>query len=168
MNAVATIPAEEISPDLSEAEQLFLYNLEVLGLPVARAAEMAGVKSPYYVLKRPSIVVARERYREALRGRTDFSREDVIAGFKHAIDQASVLGDPMAQIAGWREIAKMQGYDKQISVHMTLTGTIEQATKQVKSLSTEQLLEMVGQGGGNVLDGDFYRVREKEPDGRTD
>ena len=168
MNDAAIIPVDEISPDLSEQEQLFLYNLEVLGLPVVRAAEMAGLKSPYYVLKRPSVVVARERYREALRGRTDFSREDVIAGYKHAIDQASVIGDPMAQIAGWREIAKMQGYDKQVSVHLTLTGTVEQATKQVKSLSTEQLLEMAGQGGGNVIDADFYRVREKEADVRTD
>lgn len=167
MNALTTIPVDEISPDLSEQEQLFLYNLEVLGLPVVRAAEMAGLKSPYYVLKRPSVVVAREKYREALRGRTDFSREDVIAGFKVAIDQASVIGDPMAQIAGWREIAKMQGYDRQVSVHLTLTGTVEQATKQIKGMTTEQLLEMSGQNA-NAIDGDFYRVREKETDVGTD
>ena len=42
MNALTTIPVDEISPDLSEQEQLFLYNLEVLGMPVARAAEVAG------------------------------------------------------------------------------------------------------------------------------
>ena len=158
MNALATLPIDEIAPDLTETEQLFLYNLEVLGVSAVRAAEMAGLKSPYAALKRPHMVVARERYREALRGRTDFSREDVIAGFKHAIDQASVLGDPMAQIAGWREIAKMQGYDRQVSVHMTLTGTVEQAAKQIKSFTTAQLLEMAGQKG-DAIDGDFYRVR---------
>lgn len=149
-------PVENLASDLSEGEQLFLYNLEVLGMPVVRAAEVAGVNSPYYLLKKPSVAAARERYREALRNRSDFTREDVVAGLKDAIDQAKVLADPMAQIAGWREIAKLKGYDKQTQVTVHIAGTAEQMTKQLQAMTTAQLLELAG--GQNVLDGDFYRV----------
>lgn len=152
----AILPIDELTPDLSATEQQFLYQLEVIGLPVLRAAEIAGVKSPYAVLKKPHIIAGREQYRRAVQGRTDFSRDDIIAGMKGAIDQASILGDPMAQIAGWREIAKLKGYDKQPSVSITLTGTIDQVTKQVKTMSTEQLIELAG--GEGILDADFYRV----------
>jgi phage terminase small subunit len=38
------------------------------------------------------------------------SRDDVMAGLLHAIDVARQKGDVMAQIAAWREIAKLCGY----------------------------------------------------------
>ena len=98
----------EVADNLSEEEQMFLYQLEVVGLPAVRAAEIAGVSSPYALLKKPHIVAGREQYRAAVRGRTDFTRDDIIAGFKVAIDQANVLGDPMAQIAGWRRVRRTE------------------------------------------------------------
>lgn len=160
MNQLAVLPIDELTPDLAPSEQAFLYQLEVVGLSVLRAGEVAGIKSPYNILKKPHIVAGREMYRRAVQGRTDFTRDDVIAGMKHAIDQAGVLGDPMAQIAGWREIAKLKGYDKAPNVNINLSGTVEQLTKQLKSLSTEQLLEMTGQ---QVLDGAFYRINDDAP-----
>lgn len=159
--ALAILPIDELTPDLSPQEQMFLYQLEVIGLPVLRAAEVAGVSSPYSVLKKPHIVSGREQYRRAVQGRTDFSREDIVAGMKAAIEQATILGDPMSQIAGWREIAKLKGYDKQPNVNINLTGTIDQVTRQLKALSTEQLAELAG---GQVLDADFYQVRNGPAD----
>jgi hypothetical protein len=150
-------PFEEIAPSLSEQEQMFLYQLEVVGLPVIRAAEIAGVNSPYYLLKKAHIVAAREQYREAVRGRTDFTREDVVFGLKEAIDQAKVLADPMAQIAGWREISKLKGYDKAPSISINLHGTIDQMRRQIQALPTEELMRLAGE---NVLDADFYRVTD--------
>lgn len=150
----------EVADNLSEEEQMFLYQLEVVGLPAVRAAEIAGVSSPYALLKKPHIVAGREQYRAAVRGRTDFTRDDIIAGFKVAIDQANVLGDPMAQIAGWREIAKVKGYDKTPNININLSGTEEQVLKQVRALSTSELVKM---SGGDVLDADFYRVTHDVP-----
>lgn len=152
---------EDLASGLTAVEQMFLYQLEVVGLSVVRAAEVSGLKSPYAMLKKSYIIAAREQYRAAVQGRTDFTREDVVHGFKQAIDQAAILGDPMAQIAGWREIAKIKGYDKIPSVHINLTGTVEQVTKQVKSLSTARLIELAG---SEALDGDFYRVGDGAAD----
>jgi len=163
-NALSIVPFDDLAQELSEQEQQFLYQLEVVGIPVIRAAEISGIKSPYVLLKKSYIIAAREKYRSAVRGRTDFTRDDVIAGMKQAIDQASVLADPMSQIAGWREIAKLRGYDKAPSININLTGTIDQLRKQVQAMPTEKLLELAGDN--NILDGDFYRVHEHaRPDG---
>lgn len=161
MNALlapSTTGFEDLAPDLTEQETLFLYHVEVVGLPVVRAGEISGIKSPHYVLKKPHMVAARQKFREAIRGDVDFSREDVIHGFKQAVDQASILGDPMAQIAGWREIAKIKGYDKQPVITLNLHATVEEFKKQLQNLPTDRLLELAG---SDVLDGDFYRVREQ-------
>lgn len=151
---------EGLASELTDQETLFLYHVEVVGMPVSRAAEISGVKSPHYLLKKPHMVEARARFRDSARGSTDFTREDVVAGFKEAIDQAKVLADPMAQIAGWREIAKIKGYDKQPNLVLNVHGTVEQFKKELQYMPTEQLLELAG---SNVIDADFYRVRGDEP-----
>lgn len=141
---------------LSDSEQMFIYQLEVIGLPVQRAAEVAGVSSPYALLKRPHMLAAREQVRIAMRQRVNFTREDVVAGIKEAIDQAVIMADPMAQIAGWREIGKLLGYDKTPNIHIHASGTLEQVRKQLQEMTTEELMQQAGDG--NVLDGDFYTV----------
>lgn len=161
MNDLAAI---DVAPDLSEREQMFLYQLELVGMSVKRAAEVAGINSPYALLKRPEIVAARERYREVANGRTDFTRDDVVAGFKKAIDQAYVLADPMAQIAGWREIAKIKGYDKTPQVNIHLKGDLNAVQNQLQQLPTEQLLELAGHQM-DFIDADFYMVDKDDVEG---
>lgn len=151
----------DIAPELSEREQMFLYQLELVGMSVKRAAEVAGVASPYALLKRPNIAAAREKYRETANGRVDFTRDDIVAGFKKAIDQAYVLADPMAQIAGWREIAKMKGYDKTPQVNINLKGDLNAVQNQLQQMSTEQLLELAGRQI-DFIDADFYAVKKED------
>lgn len=146
----------EGSAGLSDAEQMFLYQLEVIGLSAARAAEISGVASPYALLKKPHIAAAREQLRVAMRSRTDFSREDVIAGIKEAIDQAAILDDPMARIAGWREIAKLKGYDKTPAITININGSAQQIQRTIQGMSTQELMDLSGE---NILDGDFYEVK---------
>lgn len=157
-----TLP--DVAPELSEREQMFLYQLELVGLSAKRAAEVSGVPNPYALLKRPNIVAAREKYREVANGRTDFTRDDVIAGFKKAIDQAYVLADPMAQIAGWREIAKIKGYDKTPQVNINLKGDLTAVQQQLQGMSTEQLLELAGRQM-DFIDADFYAVDKSDVEG---
>ena len=151
----------DISPDvqhygLTEEEQRLLYNVEVLRLPVNRAGEVAGVSDPHNMIKRAHVVAAREQLRTSLRVRVNITRDDVVQGLKEAIEQAVVLADPMAQIAGWREIAKILGYDKTPTVQVHLTGSVEQMKRSIQSMPMEELLRASGQE--NVLDGDFYKV----------
>lgn len=144
--------------NLSDEEERLLYNVEVLRLPVSRAGEVAGVPNPHLVLKRAHVAGAREQLRAQLRVRTQITREDIVQGLKEAIDQAVILADPMAQIAGWREVAKILGYDKTPTVQVHLTGTVEQMQKQIQAMPMEELLRL---GGANdVIDADFYKVGE--------
>lgn len=146
---------EDAAPELTDKELQFLYNVEALRMPITRAGELAGVKSPLYLIKKPHMVAARAKMCDAVRGNVDFSREDVAAGFKEAIDQAKVLADPMAQIAGWREIAKLKGYDKIPSVVVNVHASMEQFKKELQHLPTEELLKIAG---ADIIDADFYQV----------
>ncbi len=141
---------------LTEEEERLLYNVEVLRLPVSRAGEVAGVSSPHSVLKRPHVAGAREQLRNQLRVRTQITREDVVQGLKEAVEQAVILADPMAQIAGWREIAKILGYDKTPTVQVHLTGSVESMQKQLQAMPMEELLRLGG--ADTVIDADFYRA----------
>lgn len=156
--------ALNIAPELDDREQMFLYQLEMVGMSIKRAAEISGVRSPYALLKEPHVLAAREKYREVANGRTDFTREDVIAGFKRAIDQAYVLADPMAQVAGWREIAKLKGYDKTPQVNINLTGDLNTVQHQLQQMPTAQLLELAGHRM-DFIDGDFYEVAGEGDEG---
>jgi phage terminase small subunit len=142
---------------LDDQEQQLLYNVEVLRVSVKRAGEMAGVASPHALLARPHMLAAREKVRAALRERVNITREDVIAGLKSAIDQAEILADPVAQIAGWREIAKMLGYDKTPNVNIHIQGTLDQVRRQFQGMPVEDLVREAGLGG--VIDGDFYQLK---------
>ena len=143
---------------LTEQEQELLYNVEVLRVPVRRAGEMAGVSDPYSMLKRPAVVVARDKLRTELRGNVNITREDVIAGLLEAIDAAKVTGDALPQIAGWREIAKMLGYDKTPNVNIHIQGNLAQVRRQMQGLPMEELLREAGQQ--NIIDADFYQHQE--------
>lgn len=141
---------------LDEQEQQLLYNVEVLGLSVKRAGTLAGVDNPQGALQRTHVQAAREKVRAALRERVKITREDVVAGIKNAVDQAVILADPMAQIAGWREIAKILGYDKTPNVNVHLQGTLDQVSRQMQGMTLEDLMREAGQMG--VIDADFYKV----------
>lgn len=149
----------ELATQLTEPEQQFLYNLEVLGLPQLRAAEIAGLPgAPTEILKRPHIIAAREQVKQATRARVDITKDDVVRGFKKAIDQADLMADPMAQIAGWREIAKILGYDGAKEVHLHLNGDVKQVRRQIAQLNDNELVQLLE--ADNVIDGDFYVAKE--------
>jgi phage terminase small subunit len=109
------------------------------------------------------VIAAREHMKVALRTRVDITREDVIAGLKDAVEQAVILADPTAQIAGWREIAKILGYDKTPNVNVHIQGTLDQVRKQFQGMSMEQLMAEAGMQG--VIDADFYKVEADEDAG---
>ena len=158
-NRLAYRTVNSLSTSLSEEEQKFLYNLEVLGLTQQRSAELAGLTaSPTNVLKKPDVLAARETIRAATRVRVEITKEDVIVGIKKAVDQADLICDPMAQIAGWREISKMLGYDAPREINITITGDIKQTRRQIAQLNDGDLIQLLG--ADNVIDSDFYVVKE--------
>lgn len=155
--AVATQNEVPAPPSLLTAEEAnFVYNLEVLGLPVRKAADLAGVRAD--IANRGHIVEAREALKRELRGSMAITKEDVIAGFKEGVDMARMLADPKTMVAGWKEIGEMLGYYAPQKVDVNLNTSIEVLQKTIRSIPTEELVKRLG--AEDVIDADFREVRE--------
>lgn len=135
----------------------FVYNAEVLGLPVRKAASLAGLD--YRQTNATHLMQARDTVRRELRGNLQVTKEDVTHGLKTAIDQAVTLADPMAQIAGWGALTKLHGLDAPMRVDVNLNASIEVLTTQVRQLSDAELVKSLG--AGHVIDAEFYVTHEK-------
>lgn len=142
---------------LSDTERNFVYHLEVLGLSTKRAADICGVSSPYDLMKQPRIVEALGALRESTRQRVNITKDDVLNGIQSAVQDAKLICDPMAQIAGWREISKMLGYDAPKQVVYTLTGPLAEQRRELEQLPDAALAQLVDD---HVIDADFYEIKK--------
>jgi hypothetical protein len=70
------------------------------------------------------------------------TRDKVLQGFIDAIDQAKLLADPVAQIAGWREVAKVCGFYAPEVKKVELTGTAKRVIDRMQQLTDQELLEI--------------------------
>jgi len=145
--------ASDIVPiGLTSEEANFVYNVEVLNLPARTAAKMAGMPPTKVVA--PHIVQARELARRALQGHLAITKEDVVHGYKDAVDMARVLAEPLTMLVGWEKIAKILGYDQPQRVDININASVEVQKNVVKSMSDEELVRQLG--AGNVIDAEFY------------
>jgi phage terminase small subunit len=68
------------------------------------------------------------------------AREDAIAGLLNAIDTAKVQASPMAQIAGWREVAKMLGFYAPHRERASCPHGSAELLEDLESMSDQRLL----------------------------
>lgn len=151
MSDVTDLTAK-LPPGLTDEEANFIYNVEVLGLPVVKAAAMAGMPRSRVVA--PHIIQAREIVKRELRGAMQITREDVVAGYQDAIQMAKLVADPQAMIAGWKETAKILGLDAPARVDINLKASIEVQEQQIRTMSTTELLRRLG--ADDIVDAEFY------------
>ncbi len=91
--------------------------------------------------------------------RAQITQDDVIQGMKDAINDAQMTSDPQAQIAGWREIAKMLGYYAPKVTKLKISKTEEKAKQELSSMSEKELIEMAS--SEDVIEGEFSLVEDK-------
>lgn len=139
---------------LNAEEAQFVFNCEVLGLPVRKAASMAGL--PVTMVSKPHLQQARELLKREIRGVVNITKEDVVFGMREAIDRARILAEPATEIIGWKEIAKLLGYDSPQKIDVNITASIEVMKSYVRTMDDTALAELLGARG--VIDGDFYRL----------
>lgn len=147
---------------LTEAQTKFLYFLDVVGTTVARARDLAGltVHEAASMLDDPDVEHARKVQRDLSRHRTGFTREDVTEGIHDAVQQARLLADPLAQIRGWVEIARINGLDVPRKVEIEITHVdANSPVEHLKRLSTVELAKLVDES--HVIDVDFYETDRK-------
>lgn len=143
---------------LTDDEANFVYNVEVLDLPVKKAAQLAGVPASKAVA--PHIVQAREIVRNKLRGDLSVTKEDATYGIKEAINRAKIIGDPMVEIAGWDRLIKLHGLDAPQKVDINIKASIDVLSKQVRSMSDSELVKALGVD--SIIDAEFYEVRSPD------
>jgi hypothetical protein len=137
---------------LTEPEAELVNNIECLGLPVKKAAELAGVSVS--LSWAPHIMQAREQVRKQIRGDVNITKEDVVVGVREAIDRAKIIAEPATEIRGWEVISKLLGYDSPQKIDINVRETISVVQQQVRSLPDAQLIEMLG--AESIIDGQFY------------
>lgn len=144
----------KIPNGLTGPEAEYVYNMEVLGLPNAKAAKMAGLDLGQTY--KPHLHQARELLKRELRGHMQITKEDVVFGMREAIGRAQIISEPMTEIIGWEKIGKLLGYDAPTKVDVNLTASIEVLQAHVRGMDDATLVKLMGAGG--VIDGDFYEV----------
>jgi len=121
-----------------------------------KAAQLAFL--PYSATRSDRVLAARAVTKREMAESVKITKDDVLRGVKGAIERAQIIAEPATEIRGWEVINKMLGFDAPTQIDVHVRGTIEHVQRQVKTLSDDQLVQLVG--AGNVIDGDFY-VKEK-------
>jgi phage terminase small subunit len=142
---------------LTQQEELLVQNI-LKGYPKSMAGREAGYnfnsmkQGVDRILKKPVVRERIDALRMELSRRAQTTQEDVLEGFKDAINDAKLAGDPGNQIAGWREIAKILGYYAPERKEVEISHQHQQAQEQLASLSEDDLIKLAG---GDVIDGEF-------------
>lgn len=136
----------------------------------ARAAGFADPgKTGKDLMRRPTVRKALNVMIERTMQVSEITREDVIEGFKDAINIARQQSEAMGMIAGWREIGKMLGmYEAKVKVE--ITGGAGELQRQLQGMSDADLLKLVHERsqllppieGELAEDGEFEEVEPRE------
>lgn len=141
--------------DLTEKQAVYV-DARGRGKGRRTAAAEAGYADPernsHKIENLPAVQGAIERERANYRLVSGITRQDVLDGMMEAINQGKLLADPQAQIAGWREIAKIHGYYAPEVKKIELTGNQQRKVSQLENLTDQELLEMA------ALEGEFEDV----------
>lgn len=148
------LPATLLPTGLTQPEAEFVWNVEVLGLPVRKAASLAGL--PPGSMAAPHLQQARELLKREVRGSMAITKEDVLFGIREAIDRARILADPETEIKGWTQVSKMMGFDAPAKVDVNITSSIEVLKGHVRGMSDADLAKALG--ADHIIDADFYEV----------
>ena len=89
--------------------------------------------------------------REELSSATQITRAGVLNGILDAIEMARVMADPMAMLAGYRDISKMMGYNAPEVKKVEISDTSNALARKIKSMSDEDLLDVI-EGEARLVD----------------
>lgn len=126
-----------------------------MGMTQTQAATAAGYANPSsrgrdLLLRndvKDAVAVLQAKFEEE----AGYSRKQFVADMIEAIGMARNLSDPLAMIAGARELGKACGYyaEEKKKVEVTVNGAV---LHRLEQLSDEELLKLVEKQNQNVID----------------
>lgn len=107
----------------------------------------AGARvAAYRLLTNVAISSLIEARRRADSTRLCIDRENVLMGFLEAVEIAREQKNPAGMIAGFREIAKLQGYYAPAAVKVDLDVAAVAERSRLEAMTDAELLALIGQG----------------------
>lgn len=162
-NGGSTSIAKSTAGPLTEMQRLFVKHLVHDKLPQGAAARMAGFGSPdnaaSQLMRNPKIQNAIAEERAAYAQASGVTKKRVIDGFLEAVDLGRIKGDPIAMIAGWREVGKMCGHYEPTRTKVEISVNGQVMIQRLQNMSDEELLALTEQDRA-VIEGEFERVEE--------
>lgn len=136
-------------PVMTAKQQKFVAEYLVDGNGTAAAVRAgygrAGARVAAHRALRNDNVAAEIGARQAAdAARLGVAREDVLQGLVGAIESAQAQANPMAQIAGWREIAKMLGFYAPERPRVELSAGRQAELRRLEAMSDAELLVLAG------------------------
>jgi phage terminase small subunit len=142
-----SIIKKELEQPLITPKARLLAKYIAEGRPIVEAARLAGYDykqgSLYKMINRPDFQAFIKKMQARNERVVDLSRKRVMEGFLEAIEQAKLMAEPMTQIAGWREVAKMCGYYAPEVKILNINQTSQRYLTQLETMSDSDLLGII-------------------------
>lgn len=156
--------SQDADQPLTEMQRAFVTYHVHHKLNQTAAARQAGFNQPgtsaNALMKNPKVIKAIAVEREEYAKASGMTKQKVIDGFAEAIDLARIKADPIAMIAGWREVGKMCGFyePQKTEVRVSVQGQV--LLQQLNNMTDEQLLQMAEEDP-SILEGEFLDVTDQ-------
>lgn len=167
-NHVKTLRKPQNRPAyVSEQQRLFIIYLVHHSLGQTAAARQAGYAQPasaaQTLMNNPKIkreiAKARAEYAEA----SKMTRKKVIDGVMEAIDMARIKAEPGIMLTGWRDVARMCGFNEPTKTKLEITGEAKLVIRQMENMSDAELLQLA-QENPDILEGEYVEVEDETYD----
>ena len=159
---------QDPSQPITEMQRMFVHNLVHNKLNQTASARQAGFSNPATaanaLMRNPKVLAAIAEERAEYARSSGMTKQKVIDGFSEAVDLARIKADPLAMIAGWREIGKMCGFYEPTKTKIEVSVQGQVLIQKLQTLSDEELLAMA-EGDPDALEGEFHVVDESESEG---
>lgn len=137
--------------DLTAKQARFVdaYLVDCNGTQAAIAAGYSQVSArvgAHRLLTKPAVRAAIAARQGVDSQRLQLGRQEALEGLLQAVQQARALGDPMAMIAGWREIGRMMGFYAPERRQVEVSAAAEGEMGRLERLSDDELLKLMAAG----------------------
>jgi hypothetical protein len=147
---------------LSVKEERFVEFVAIHGLSYAAAARQADMgETGSVIAARPHVAAAIAEQRANNAQKMELTRDKILQGIMDAIKRAEIIGEPMTEIAGWREAAKISGFYEAPKDKRELTDKQQRFLQMIQELPEEQLLAMLAKDV-NIIDGDPVKKADSD------
>lgn len=148
---------------LTGKQRAFVYNLVHLQMTKSAAARAAGcgdagnaaAKMLLIPRVRKAIAEEQKKYAKA----SGMTKQKVIEGFLESIDIGRIKADPIAMIAGFREIGKMCGFYEPTKTRIEVSMSGKVLLDRLQTLSDAELLQLSAENP-EILDGEFSIIEK--------